>query len=257
MSSSHQQRFERYLRGEMRPDEVDAFEAQLVNDDALMLAFEEFAKNDGASISSEQMGDAPKNFTRAVKQRINRRSGGRFFVEDIVSSRFIPWFIAGSFALIAAVVVVGRKDVKTPVAEAVVEETVTPNRPSASQGLERLPNANTVANNPPHMEAIQPRNTTAVRGEVSGQATANLQYVASVPIITTKLRKEELRVALVERFGEERILEREDHFGVRVRAAELGEGVNRALSVGGELSEESMEISYEELDYPVLQVKWR
>lgn len=257
MSSSDRQRFKKYLRGEMRPDEAEAFEAQLVEDDALMLAFEVFAKNDGASISTEQMGDAPKNFTRAVKQRIHRRSGGRFFVEDIVSSRFIPWFIAGSFALIAAVVVVGRKDVKTPVAEAVNEEQVPPARPSASQGLERLPNASAVANNPPHMEAIQPPNTTRARGEVSGQATANLQYVASVPIISTKLGKEELLAALIERFGEERILEREDHFGIRVRASELGEGVNRALSVGGELSEESMEISYEELDYPVFQVKWR
>ena len=249
LSSEERALFTRYLQGALSEEEAQALEARLVDDDALAQAFERFARVDGAAVESFD-AKMPRNFTRGVEQRINKRSGGRFFVEDIVSSRFIPWFIAGSIVALGLFVFLGRDSLHLASDEA-------PEATAGDMGAAATDDNVSTAGGGSGTDAAPATTRPVQRLNRPRPTVAPMTHVASVPIVRTALAKDALLQALHERFGEPRVTEAEGYFVVRVRAAELGEALLRMNDVTTELTEQSMEITQDEIDHPVIQVWWR
>lgn len=249
------ERFRRYLAGELPPNEAETLEAELVEDDDLALRFENFARAQGAGVQGE-FAPLPKDFTRDVKRRIHQRSGGRIFVEDIVSSRFIPWFLVGSFLLIVAVVVAGRM---SPTDAEIVEEPTPAEASDALPGevQTRVSAPQGMAETPVELvwegDAL-PREAT---GAVEGGNILPMAYFASVPIATFREPRAEIYPRIIEQFGESRVEEFDGYVGVRVRVREIGEAVQRLANLGATITEETLEIQHEERDNPVIRVKMR
>lgn len=244
--------FGAYLRGELDVSSAQALEARLTQDDEFLHAFEAYARAQGAGVEAPAEDVPSKTFTKAVKQRIHRRSGGRFFIEDIVSSRFIPWFIVASFVLLAAVVVIGRRRA----ADAIVEPApVTQDAPAARATPPRPP-VDPPSEDPTGAEGIG-MPVPAGQGARSGGPYMEMAHFAAVPVGDAPQRQAELKKLLEERFGTARMTEEADHFVVTVRGNELAEAVRRLEAIGVKVRSESREIQIEEIDAPLIRVYWR
>lgn len=100
--------FHAYLSGELTGEEASAFEDALATDEALLSAFEAYAAAHPALLP-EGIAAPPAQFTDRVRDRIRRRSGGRIFQEDLVTTRYIPIFVIAAFVLLLVIALAGRK----------------------------------------------------------------------------------------------------------------------------------------------------
>src|SRR5699024_7956609 len=74
----------------------------------LLDAFEAYAAAHPAR-TPDGAAAPPEQFTDRVRDRIRRRSGGRFFQEDLVTTRYIPIFVIAAFVLLLVIALAGRK----------------------------------------------------------------------------------------------------------------------------------------------------
>lgn len=223
-STPNAQRFRAYLDGQLSQHEASALEEQLLVDEALSDAFEAFARQDGAAALRDIAPDGvtpPDDFTASVRDRIRRRSGGRFFDEDRVSSRFIPVFIVVAFVVLVLFAIAGRWASPGGLFGRAVEQAVVEDAPAA-----------------PAVPGARPRmNPEGTRTHATPTYTRMvLEYEVALP-------PDAIFAALVARFGEERLEQRDGMVVVRLGADGLVEGLARLETVGGQMRERSRVVS--------------
>lgn len=232
--TAYHARFRAYLDGELSAQEASALEDQLLVDEALSDAFEAFARGSEATLraSSTDTPAPPDGFTASVRERIRRRSGGRFFDEDRVSSRFIPVFIVVSFLILVVFAIAGRWASPGGLFGRAVDDAVIED-----------------AADMPADPAARPRlNPTGTRSHAEPVYTRLvLEYVVKQP-------KDAVHAALVERFGEERVESRDDVIVVRVGSAGLAEGIDRVKTLEGRMRERSREVTEEDFHDELIYV---
>lgn len=107
LTPQEKRQFDAYLAGELSDGEAAALEDAFATDDALLAAFERYA--DAQHATALHSDYAPSSqFTDRVRERIRRRSGGRFFQEDLVSTRYIPIFVVAAFVVLLVIALAGR-----------------------------------------------------------------------------------------------------------------------------------------------------
>lgn len=269
-SKDHAQ-FEAYLQGAMSSEEGAAFEAALLEDENLLAAFEGFSRQQTEQ-ALEPTLVPPADFTDSVRERIRRRSGGRFFQEDLVVSRYIPVFVLVAFVLLVVFAVTGRYlslGGLSPEEPAVVEQGEGP--PSAVEesehtgtialrrsrtGEERRAASRSNREVLTVEEEMRPASASIPYDQlpVSGRRTMdNVRYLRNVTLLRSEKSAEELRAEIESVFGRQELVEADGYFLLLMRERDLQGALQRLRHMDGKVVEESQQVGQDELGQPSLR----
>lgn len=254
-------RFDAYLRGELSDEDTAALEAALLEDEALLRAFDAYAKRDAPAEIAETLAP-PTDFTDSVRQRIRRRSGGRFFQEDLAVKRYIPIFLIVAFVILIVIGISGRylslgevqEDADAPTPS---QEDASTDPGAATEGRHGSNIEGTRVTDRPELRELTDEeemraasaNTHYRDLPVSGRPTAaNVTYTRAVFFVESAKSKEALREDIVALFGERELVEEDGFFRMPLRERDYSGALQRMQTMDGRMREESRSVSLEELD---------
>lgn len=248
------QRFDAYMSGQLSPEETAELDDLLMTDDALLAAFEQYAK----AHEVQQVGPAPpQDFTRDVRERIRQRSGGRLFQEDPVTKRYLPIFIIGAFALLVVVGVLGRKmftpgiDDTSDVVEQVVHEpqdkTAKPSEDSRGRRVTDRSNRRNITEEELMRPASAGRNYKDLP-LATGRMPSKVTYTRRVTMLKSTKDAETLRQEIQKHFGDKTIEQQDGYWRMRVDNVELSQVYERLHEMSGTVSDESAKVPQEEAE---------
>lgn len=260
LTEERRRQFEAYLSGALSEEASAALEAELLEDDTLLAMFEDFSMR---VPEGEGVVDIvpPPDFTHSVRERIRRRSGGRLFQEDRVTSRYIPMFAIAAFALILLIAVVGRfkpfDALSDEEVEVVEQGTGTPEA-TDDTGATRSPleTGRRVLDRPNRAvyddeQAMVPA-SAGIRYQdlpVSGKPTpTQVTYTKRVMLLESPRTAAELRAEIEEIFGEREITEQDGYLRLSVRERDLSGAIQRLQQMEGVFKEESRRLPLEEME---------
>lgn len=256
-------RFYAYLHGELSDEETAALEAALLEDEALLRAFDAYAKRDAPPEIAETLAP-PTDFTDSVRQRIRRRSGGRFFQEDPAVKRYIPIFLIVAFVILVIVGISGRylslgsvpDDAPTQAqedapadAEADSEANAEDRRGSNIQGTRVRDRADlpdlTIEDEMRAASANKPYQDLPVSGRPTAE---DVSYTRAVILLESPKSAEALREEIISLFGERELIEGDGFFRMPLRDRDFAGAMQRMSTMDGTVREESQSVTLEELD---------
>lgn len=262
LTAERRRRFEAYLSGALSAEEAAALEAELLADETLLDEFEAFSTRvpDGQGTVDIV---PPPDFTHSVRERIRRRSGGRLFQEDRVTSRYIPMFTIAAFALLIILVVGGRLIPFRGVTDGVevVEQGDGSPEAAAPNGATEIPDAlsargrrvvdreNRSTYDDEHAMAPASAGIRYQDLPVSGKPTpAQVTYTKRIMFLESPSSADELRAEIARVFGDREITDQDGYFRIALRDRDVVGALQRLETMGGVIKEESRRLSAEEME---------
>lgn len=261
--SDRQRQFEAYLSGKLSPAEAEALEASMLADDELLAQFEAFST--GGAVPSEELDVVPpSDFTHSVRERIRRRSGGRFFQEDRVTARYIPIFSILAFVLLAAFAIAGRmtsvKSLTTEELEVVDQGDLPAASGDANSAQERsssrLDRGRRISDRPYRAQLDEEQQLMPASASIpyqqlpvsGGQTPASVTYTQRVVLLESPKSAADLRAEIEEKFGQRTLEEEDGYFRMQLRDRDFQGALQRLGTMSGVVKQESRTVSLEETE---------
>lgn len=239
--------FDAYLAGELPDSEANALEDNLASDADLRAAFEAYTD---AHITANLPSDyAPSSqFTDHVRDRIRRRSGGRFFQEDLVTTRYIPIFVVAAFVVLLVIALAGRinSDKASETDIAVVEQG---EQADDAQPTRRRVTDRTHRRNPSSEDYMKPasHNRSYKDLPVSGGRTPDsVTYTRRVWMAKSKKDEAGLRAEIEEIFGPVDLESVDGYLRLHISDKEISGAYQRLEMLDAEVVYESAQVPSEE-----------
>lgn len=252
LTPKEQSRFDAYLAGELSSEEAAALEDALAADEDLLKAFDAYAASEDAARKRINYSPSPQ-FTADVRDRIRRRSGGRFFQEDIVIKRYIPIFVVAAFVLLAVVYFSGRlqgpEDLSDAEIKVLEQGDVQAEDDDASSTRGRRVSDRSHRRNPSHEDYMKPASENRRYQDlpVSGGRTPDrVTYTRRVWMLKSDKDEASLRDEIAEVFGKVSLEEADGYLRLQIRDQDVGGARQRLEKLDGELTYESTKVPSEE-----------
>lgn len=252
LTPQEKSRFDAYLGGEMSDEDAAAFEDALASDETLLAAFESYAAAH-QELHPDSAYAPPPQFTEGVRDRIRRRSGGRFFQEDLVTTRYIPIFVVAAFVTLLVIALVGRNKAKDGADDAI--EIVEQGAEDASSGSadtkkarrKRADRSN--RRNPSHEDYMKPASHDRDYRDLpvsGGRTPDSVTYTRRVWMLESPKDETALREEIEEIFGRVALEENDGYLRLRIRDKELSGARQRLELMDGTVSYKSQKVPSEE-----------
>lgn len=255
LTPKEQSRFDAYLAGEMSASEAEALEDALAAHEDLLTAFEAYAADQDVVRQGVDYSPSPQ-FTARVRDRIRRRSGGRFFQEDVVTKRYIPIFVVVAFTVLIVVAIAARmqstdgltdEDAKVVEQGAVAEDVDEQTAGNSARG--RRISDRSHRRNPSHEDYMKPASENRRYQDLpvsGGRTPANVTYTRRVWTLTSDKNKDALREEIAEVFGNVSIEEADGYLRLQIRDQDVSGARQRLEKLDGELSYDSTKVPADE-----------
>lgn len=252
LTPQEQSRFDAYLAGELSPSEAEALEDALAADEDLLTAFEAYAADENG-LRQRMDYSPPPQFTARVRDRIRRRSGGRFFQEDIVIKRYIPIFVVAAFGLLLVLYLAGRA--QTPEELSDEEIRILEQGDGANdEGTEASKRGRRVSDrshrrNPSHEDYMKPASQDRHYKDLpvsGGRTPDSVTYTRRVWTLTSDKNKDALLEEIGEVFGKVSLEEADGYLRLQIRDQDVSGARQRLEMLDGELSYESTKVPADE-----------
>lgn len=283
-NTDERQRFRAYYGGTLSEAEQAAFTLRLREDAELAERYEAWLATLAGSLlddddvgqedeafldtseTSEQGAEEPddfdaREFQAKVAQRIRRRSSGRLYGYGGVGSTVVTWVaVVGVvvFGVLAMSVWLESRSVQPEDAEQADEGVATP--PEQEQGAgQRRSLDEPVPVDAPREEVEAPGQSidySSNEGRTSGEPVRQMQrYEFVVEAFAADMEAAEVQTGLRERFGGNRVQERDDGFAVEYRPQDINQVIRRLQEMGLRIDRSRRLVEPEELVSPVIRVR--
>lgn len=248
LTPQEKSRFDAYLEGEMSDADAADFEDALASDETLLAAFEAYAAAH-QKLHPDSDYAPPPQFTDRVRDTIRRRSGGRFFQEDLVITRYIPIFVVAAFVTLLVIALVGRNRATNGVDDTI--EIVEQGAADTEDGTAKRRKAGDRSHrrNPSHEDYMKPASEGRDYRDLpvsGGRTPDSVTYTRRVWMLKSPKDEAGLRAEIEEIFGRVSLEEHDDYLRLRIRDNELSGARQRLEMMDGDVRYESQKVPREE-----------